>query len=53
MLGNLIYEIEQCWSSRIFDLYDVIATLLALSLFLLVHIVNFNFKNMGVIKIEI
>lgn len=45
MLGALIYEIEQYWSSRTFDLYDVLATLLAFFVFLLVHIENFNFKK--------
>lgn len=27
-LGSLIYEFEQVWSSRVFDIYDIIALLL-------------------------
>lgn len=38
MLGALSYEIEQYWSSRVFDFYDVVATLLAFFVFLLFHI---------------
>lgn len=36
-LGALAYEFEQYWSSRTFDLYDVIATILALVTVLVVH----------------
>ena len=44
MLGALSYEIEQYWSSRVFDFYDVVATLLAFSLVLIIHI-NYFFKK--------
>ena len=36
-VGALTYEAEQYWTARIFDLNDVMATLLATSLMLLVH----------------
>lgn len=28
LLGSLAYEFEQVWSSRVFDIYDIIALLL-------------------------
>lgn len=40
MLGALSYEIEQYWSLGVFDSYDVIATLLAFSIFLFIHNLN-------------
>ena len=36
-LGALTYEAEQIWTSRHFDLNDVLATILALILFLAIH----------------
>lgn len=36
-LGALAYEAEQIWTSRQFDLNDVLATILALILFLVIH----------------
>ncbi len=45
MLGALTYEIEQYWSSRVFDLYDVVAILLAFFVFLFVHLESLVEKN--------
>ncbi len=45
MLGALTYEIEQYWSSKVFDLYDVIATLLAFSVFVFAHLDSLFEKN--------
>lgn len=36
-LGALTYEIDQAFSSRVFDVYDVVATLLALIIMLGLH----------------
>lgn len=36
-LGALIYELEQYWTSMVFDLGDIIATLLAAILMLALH----------------
>jgi ribose/xylose/arabinose/galactoside ABC-type transport system permease subunit len=36
-LGALTYEVEQVWSSRFFDYYDIAATILALTLMLVIH----------------
>jgi hypothetical protein len=36
-LGALTYEAEQAWTSRAFDYYDIAATILALTLMLVIH----------------
>ncbi|WP_420935119.1 hypothetical protein ACOJR9_04160 [Alteromonas sp. A081] len=36
LLGTLLYEIEQIWSSRVFDIYDILALLLGYFLFLII-----------------
>lgn len=33
LLGTLLYEIEQIWSNRVFDIYDILALLLGYFLF--------------------
>jgi hypothetical protein len=38
--GALLYEFEQYWTSRVFDTYDVIATLLGLALIVIIHCAN-------------
>ena len=45
MLGALTYEIEQYWSSRVFDLYDMAAILLAFSVFVFAHLESLLEKN--------
>jgi len=44
-LGALSYEVEQYWSSRVFDYYDLIATLLASFVFLLFHLERIILKK--------
>lgn len=36
LLGTLLYEIEQIWSNRVFDIYDILALLLGYFLFLII-----------------
>jgi len=36
-LGALVYELEQYWTSRVFDTYDIIATVLAITAMLVIH----------------
>ena len=42
-VGALVYEFEQYWTSRVFDLYDIVATILAFSLIVMIH-------QVGVVK---
>jgi len=39
-LGACVYESEQIWTARVFDFYDVVATLLAITIFLVIHSVK-------------
>lgn len=39
-VGALVYELEQYWTSRVFDVNDIIATLIAFSLITVLHRLN-------------
>jgi len=49
-LGALLYELEQAWTSRVFDCYDIIATALAFAVMIVIHNSKESITSRGVLS---